>query len=654
MRSLPSRAPQIWRPRSTDEAWALLRRFGKAARLLAGGTGIQLDWEAGAPVPAHLIDLNRCDDLRGVAQTPDGGLHIGALTSLSDLRHHAGLRADFPMFREAVGKIAATGIRNLATLGGNVAGGSGCAIPGLLALDADVELFNGKARRVLSLWDWLSSSLAPAEGVILTAILLPVHRPDIACYEKIGLRRAFSPSVIDASGACWLDASGRIAKARLAVGGGATPQQRLIRSERYLHGHAPGEIDWRALHAWIVSEIRAPSDAFRSAAYRRTVAANAIAAGLGGRVPASRTSPRPRLPLATPAPYEEAEVSRAAMRDRWRMRPDSADKVTGRFAYLTDERRPDMLVGRILRARLPHARILGMDTSAAEGLSGVHAVVTHRDVPGLNGFGIVIQDQPVFCADKVRYLGDAVAAVAAETVEIAEHALSLIRVDYEPLALVTDAEAALASDAEPLHEGGNLLTEFHHDRGDIDAAFARCAHIIEDVYTTPRQMHAFMETEGGYAVPEPDGMLSVCVGGQHGFRDRMQLARILAMDEARIRVVSSPSGGAFGGKDELTVQPALALLALKSKRPVRMQLDRWDSTVSGTKRHPMRIRMKTGCDAEGTSCRNSIGSRIFMPMVGCSCNSRMSPGVNFPSLCSSVTSMPIFPMSWRIAARSRI
>lgn len=597
MLSLPSSAPQIWQPASVEEAWSLLRRFGKAARLLAGGTGAQLDWEAGAPIPEHLIDLNKCAELRGLSQTQEGILRIGALTTLSELRHHAGLCDAFPMLHEAIGNIAAAGIRNLATLGGNVAAGNGCAIPALLALDADVEIFNGKTTRALPLWDFLSSSLTPTEGIILTAILLPAQRPSVACYEKIGLRQSFTPSVIDASAAIWLDASGRVARARLAVGGGTIPPQRLLQSERHLEGQIFAAIDWNTCRTWIVSETRAPSDAFRSGAYRRAVAANAIVAGLGGTAPAA--APKAKEKFAASVPFSEAEVSRAAMTERWRIRPDVAEKVAGRFAYLTDERTPGMLVGRILRARYPHARILNIDTSAAEALPGVHAVVTHRDVPGLNGFGIVIQDQPAFCADRVRYLGDCVAAVAAETSEIAERALSLIRVDYEPLPLVTDAEAALEPDAEPLHEGGNLLTEFRHERGDVDAAFAACAHVVEDIYTTPRQMHAFMETEGGYAVPEPDGTLSICVGGQHGFRDRMQLARILAMDEARIRVVSSPSGGAFGGKDELTVQPALALLALKSKRPVRMQLDRWDSTVSGTKRHPMRIRMKTGCDAEG-------------------------------------------------------
>ena len=126
-------------------------------------------------------------------------------------------------------------------------------------------------------------------------------------------------------------------------------------------------------------------------------------------------------------------------------------------------------------------------------------------------------------------------------------------------------ERALAPDAPPVHASGNLQREMHFSRGDIDAAWSRCAHIVADIYVTPRQMHAYMETEGGYVVPEADGTLTVCVGGQHGARDRLQLSRILGIPEHRIRVVTSPTGGAFGGKDELTVQPALALLALKMR-----------------------------------------------------------------------------------------
>ncbi|MEN6543857.1 molybdopterin cofactor-binding domain-containing protein [Parvibaculum sp.] len=598
-------APKIWHPADLSEAWSLLKRFGKAARLLAGGTALQLDWAAGAPVPEHWIDINRIDGLRGIESLADGSLRIGALTSLSSVRHDMRIREALPVLAEAVARIGSAGIRNLATLGGNVAGGAGCIIPALLALDADVEIFTAKGIVRRNLAALLSSSLAPMDGTVLVAIIIPADLPAKACFEKIGLRRAFTPSVVNAAAGLWFDVAGNVTKARLAIGGGATPPQRLSAAECGLVGQPLSSIDWASLKRDMLGEMRVPADAFRSADYRRKVAANAILMGLGGADAFDAAGGRisahcyASIPAFLPVPYSEAEVSRRTMGERWRMRPDVSAKVEGAFTYLTDIRKPDMLVGRVLRAHYPHARILAIDTSEAEALPGVHAVVTHRDVKGLNGYGIVVQDQPAFCADKVRYVGDAVAAVAAESEEIAERALGLIHVDYEVLPVVADAERALLPDAPLVHESGNLLADLGLERGKVDEAFARAAHVVEDVYVTPRQMHAFMETEGGYAEPTPEGGLLVCVAGQHGYRDRMQLARILGIDEERIRIVSSPSGGAFGGKDELTVQPALALLALKARRPVRLQLDRAESVLSGTKRQPMRIRMRTACDADG-------------------------------------------------------
>ncbi|MGF7032552.1 xanthine dehydrogenase D subunit [Paenibacillus mucilaginosus] len=284
---------------------------------------------------------------------------------------------------------------------------------------------------------------------------------------------------------------------------------------------------------------------------------------------------------------------------RWRVRPDGPDKVTGRLAYLTDLRMPGELHGAILRSAHPHARVLAVRTERAESLPGVGAVITHRDVPGMNRFGIAIPDQPVLAEDRVRYIGDALAAVAAATPELAQEALSLIEVDYEPLPVVSDPEAALQPGAPQLHPAGNLLHSTAYSRGDAEEAFAACTHVVEETYYTPRQMHAYMETEGGLFVPGPDGSLTVYAPTQHGFKDRMQLSRILEMPEHDIRVVSSPIGGSFGGKDELNIQPFGALLALKSGLPVRLHQSRWDSVRAGLKRHPMKITMRTGTDGEG-------------------------------------------------------
>ncbi|MEH7546400.1 MULTISPECIES: xanthine dehydrogenase subunit D [Bacillaceae] len=289
-----------------------------------------------------------------------------------------------------------------------------------------------------------------------------------------------------------------------------------------------------------------------------------------------------------------------------RVRPDGPEKVTGRMKYLTDLTFPNMLYGKILRSTEPHAEILSISVDEAEQLPGVRAVVTYKDVPGLNGFGLIFPDQPVLCEDRVRYVGDALAAVAADTKEIAEQAIRLIRVEYKKLPVVDSPEKSLQPDAPLLHPGGNILHHPYFKKGDVETAFQTCAIVVEETYELPRQMHAYMETEGGVIVPEPDGKLTVYVGTQHGFKDRFQLARILDMPETDIRVVSSPMGGSFGGKDELNIQPYGALLALATKCPVKIHNSRQESVRAGLKRHPMNIMMKTGVDQEGNILAHKV------------------------------------------------
>ncbi|MGF7050317.1 xanthine dehydrogenase D subunit [Paenibacillus sp. DS2015] len=284
---------------------------------------------------------------------------------------------------------------------------------------------------------------------------------------------------------------------------------------------------------------------------------------------------------------------------RWHLRPDGKDKVTGHLQYLTDLTAPGMLYGKVLRSEHPHAIIISLDTRHAERVKGVRAVITHKDVPGLNRFGIDTPDQPVMCEDRVRYLGDAIAAVAADTPEIARYAITQIRVNYRILDPIDSTDAALAADAEKLHPEGNVLHRTANKWGDIDEALERSAYIVKEVYTTPRQMHGYMETEGGIFIPEEDGRLTVYAATQHGYMDRMQLSRILAIAEEKIRVISSPIGGSFGGKDELNVQPYGSLLALKTGCPVKMHNSRVESVVAGLKRHPMTIVMETGMDEGG-------------------------------------------------------
>lgn len=282
-----------------------------------------------------------------------------------------------------------------------------------------------------------------------------------------------------------------------------------------------------------------------------------------------------------------------------RIRPDGTEKVTGALKYLTDLSFPNMLYGKVLRSPHPHAKILSINTEKAEQLAGVKAVLTYKNVPGLNRFGIVFPDQPVLCGERVRYVGDAVAAVAAETIEIAQQALQYIEVEYELLPVLDSPHKALQPDAIQLHPEGNILHQTLYKNGLVEEAFTQCAFIVEETYELPRQMHAYMETEGGVIVPEEDGSITVYAGTQHGFKDRFQLSRILGLPERMIRIISSPMGGSFGGKDELNIQPYGALLALATGCPVKIHNSRPESVKAGLKRHPMMITAKTGVDANG-------------------------------------------------------
>ncbi|MCC5958057.1 MAG: molybdopterin-dependent oxidoreductase [Rhodobacteraceae bacterium] len=596
---------QVLHPATLSDALAALREPG--ARVVAGGSAFQIDWSQGKARPEVLVTLGALG-LDTVRMTEGGCLRIGATATFDTLDHSPLVAAQLPLLARAVRDVAAPSVRRLATIGGQVGWGVGCLLPALLALGARVGHATEAGQTETPLVHWLA---APA-GLVLW-LDVPVQATGTRwCWRKVGLRAAFTPSIISVAGV--VPPTGG---ASLAAGGGAVRAQVLAASAAALDNGA----DMATLQSLLMDEIEAPDCAFRSGAYRKRVGAAALAAGLG---PEQRNSPiaaQGHLPKGAP-PAGLRTLARDPSSPDWHMRPDMPAKVAGDAGYLTDLRSPDMLVGRILRAGRPHARIRSIDTCAARAMAGVYAVVTHADIEGLNAFGIVRQDQPALCADIVRYQGDAVAAVAAVDADTAEAALAAIVVDYADLPTVSDPAKALDPASPTLHEGGNLVAEFRLDKGDPAAAFATAAHVVKETYVTPRQMHAFMETEGGWCAPTPDGGVVVAVGGQHGARDREQLARILALPEDKIRVITSPTGGGFGGKDELTVQPALALLAIKAGRAVRLHLSRSESTLAGVKRNPMRITMRTACDASGHLLAQDV--RL---LADCGAYASLSPAV---------------------------
>jgi CO/xanthine dehydrogenase Mo-binding subunit len=297
--------------------------------------------------------------------------------------------------------------------------------------------------------------------------------------------------------------------------------------------------------------------------------------------------------IVRPVEEETFEVGRSVQRI------DGLGKVTGKTTFASDLTLPRMLHGKYLRSPLPHARIARLDTSAAQSLKGVRAVMTAKDVPGRNRYGLAILDQPVLADDRVRYIGDPVALVAAEEEEIAEEALERIVVEYQALPAVFSPEEALKEGAPQIHESGNLVLHFKIRKGDVETGFGQADVIVENTYKTHRVYHAYLETEAGIADMDSQGNLTLWSGTQYPIRTRRQVAQALGIPENTVRIIQPPMGGGFGGKDDLTVEIGIALLALKTGRPVKMVWSRQESMEAHTKRVPMTIRYKSGAKRDG-------------------------------------------------------
>ncbi len=278
---------------------------------------------------------------------------------------------------------------------------------------------------------------------------------------------------------------------------------------------------------------------------------------------------------------------------------DALDKVLGRARYAEDISFPNLLHGRVLRAGIPHALIKNIDTSKAEAMEGVACVLTAKDIPGSNRFGLYYQDQYALAEDKVRNVGDPVAVLAAETDEIAREAIKAIAVTYHELPAVTGLHEALAEGAPRVHEKGNLLLHNSIRKGDIDEGFLLADVVVENTYRTQVVDHAYLETESGVGRLDESGNLEIWSANQCPYRDRRQIAQALGMAENRVRVVRAVTGGAFGGKDDVTVEIHIGLLVQATGRPVRLILDREESFQSQTKRHAIEIWTRWGATREG-------------------------------------------------------
>jgi xanthine dehydrogenase molybdenum-binding subunit len=344
------------------------------------------------------------------------------------------------------------------------------------------------------------------------------------------------------------------------------------------------------------------------------------------------------------------------------------DAVLGDRKFIDDMTVPGMLYGAVRLADYPRAKVLAIDATRALAMPGVHRVATAADVPGSRYVGLIEKDWPVFVAigEETRCTGDIIAGVVADTQRLARKAAQLIDIEYEVLKPVTDPLEALKPDAPLVHpeRGTNLLSKSVLQRGDVEESFRRSAHVIEDTYVTQRIEHLFLEPEACIAVPSPERgawseergpsssgsllpapcSLLVYSQGQGVYDDQRQIASVLGVERDRVQVELVSNGGAFGGKEDMSIQAQTALMAGLTGRPVKLTLTRLESFHIHPKRHPIQLTYKIGCDAEGRitavkariigdkGAYASVGAKVLERAGGHCTGPYRVPAINMESL----------------------
>ncbi|WP_225803791.1 xanthine dehydrogenase family protein molybdopterin-binding subunit [Streptomyces sp. NK15101] len=314
------------------------------------------------------------------------------------------------------------------------------------------------------------------------------------------------------------------------------------------------------------------------------------------------------LPVGTPTNVTQNHVKGGVGEST--LRPDGTLKVTGEFAYSSDMWHEDMLWGQILRSTVAHAEIVSIDTSEALTMDGVYAVLTHEDLPAAKNYGMEFQDTPVLAYGKVRHHGEPVALVAADHPETARRAAAKIKVEYRELPLITDEASALAPDAILVHENRddhhsghvphpNIVHRQPIIRGNAAEAAKRADVIVKGEYTFGMQDQAFLGPESGLAVPAEDGGVDLYVATQWLHSDLKQIAPCLGLPEEKVRMTMAGVGGAFGGREDISMQILASILALRTGKPVKMVYNRYESFFGHVHRHPAKLYYEHGATKDG-------------------------------------------------------
>ncbi|WP_353094536.1 molybdopterin cofactor-binding domain-containing protein [Tissierella praeacuta] len=280
------------------------------------------------------------------------------------------------------------------------------------------------------------------------------------------------------------------------------------------------------------------------------------------------------------------------------LRVDAYSKVTGKAVYPQDIYLNNMVYGKTLRSKLPHAKIK-VDITESEKVEGVLKVFTFKDVPKENSHGVVIKDHEVFASEKVIRIGEPIAFIVGETQKACDEGYKKIKVDYEELPAVFDPREAMNEDSPKVHGNSNIVFHYKLRHGDIEEGKRKCKYIVENVYKSPMVEHAFLQPEAGVSYVEEDGTVVVAVATQYPHYDREEVARNLGLPEKKVKIINTAVGGAFGGREDISPQIHLALAAMVLNRPVKVIYSREESFLTHSKRHPMIMKYKTGADENG-------------------------------------------------------
>jgi xanthine dehydrogenase molybdopterin binding subunit/xanthine dehydrogenase small subunit len=599
--TIPDDAPAPWRydhrgarwdrPTSLDALLRLRADFPDAP-LVMGATEIAVEVNKKAKAFPHLISVEAVGALRAVVREPEA-IWVGGAASLTALEDALG--DAFPALTKMLRVFASRQIRHRASVAGNLVTASpiGDLAPVLLAVDAEVSLRSVRGARTLPLQRFFTgyraTALAPDE--VLEGVTIPLRPRDLALTRvcesyKVSKRRELDISIVAACFRVDLDAAGVVRGAGVGLGGVAATPVRVTAVEEFLVGRRWAADTAREAAALLGRTVRPIDDVRATAEYRRALCESLFEKFFAGERSAAQDAP---LDFVPGPGVSVADESRALRHD------NAVEHVTGAARYVDDTgARRDALTLWPVTSPHAHARVLSIDTADALACEGVVAVLTARDIPGMNDVGAVRHDETLLAADEVMFHGHMVAVVVGRDPVACRAAAQRVRVTWEVLPAVLGIPAAVA--AESYHTNESRIV-----RGDVEAALRDAPHTLDGEIDIGGQEHLYLETQAAFAELDGDGGVTVLSSTQHPSEIQAVVAHVLDLPRSRVVVQSPRMGGGFGGKETQgnTWAALAALAAVKTGRPVRVQLDRdVDMALTG-KRHPMHARYRVGFEPDG-------------------------------------------------------